>query len=178
MIAGPRMRIDDRNSFQKLKTSLHRRIVDAIDLTRTPALEEGELRDQLHALTAHVCAQETANLPGEIRETLVREIMDEIYGFGPLEPLMADPTVNDILVNGPDSVRVERNGLLEGTDVRFADEGHLLRLIHRLVEHAGRRIDERSPMIDAKLPDGSRMTAIIPPLAARGATLSPARRQS
>jgi pilus assembly protein CpaF len=172
MIAGPRMRIDDRKSFQKLKTSLHRRIVDAIDLTRTPALEEGELRDQLHALTAHVCAQETANLPGEIRETLVREIMDEIYGFGPLEPLMADPTVNDILVNGPDSVRVERNGLLEGTDVRFADEGHLLRLIHRLVEHAGRRIDERSPMIDAKLPDGSRMTAIIPPLAARGATLS------
>jgi len=172
MIAGPRTRIDDRKSFQKLKTSLHRRIVDAIDLSRTPELDESELQEQLRALTAHVCAEETANLPSEIRETLVREIMDEIYGFGPLEPLMADPTVNDILVNGPDNVRVERNGLLEGTDIHFADEAHLLRLIHRLVEHAGRRIDERSPMIDAKLPDGSRMTAIIPPLAARGATIS------
>ena len=112
------------------------------------------------------------SLPGDIREAMVREIMDEIYGFGPLEPLLADPTVSDVLVNGPDSVRVERNGLLEGTDVRFADEAHLLRLIHRLVEQAGRRIDERSPMVDAKLPDGSRLTAIIPPLAVRGPTLS------
>jgi len=172
MIAGPRVRIDDRKSFQKLKTTLHRRLVDAIDLSRTPALGEDELRDQLRALAEHVCGGETPNLPGEIRETMVREIMDEIYGFGPLEPLLADPTVSDILVNGPDNVRVERNGLMEGTDVRFADEAHLLRLIHRLAEQVGRRIDERSPMIDARLPDGSRLTAIIPPLAVRGPTLS------
>lgn len=176
MIAGPRVRIDDRKSFQKLKTTLHRRVVDAIDLSRTSTLEEGELRDQLRALADHLCAGETAGLPGEIREAMVREIMDEIYGFGPLESLLADPTVSSVLVNGPESVRVERNGLLEGSDVRFADEAHLLRLIHRLVEQAGRRIDERSPMIDAKLPDGSRLTAIIPPLAVRGPTLSLRRR--
>jgi pilus assembly protein CpaF len=178
MIAGPRIRIDDRKSFQRLKTTLHRRIVDAIDLSQAPVLAENELRDQLRALAAHVCSREPVNLPSEVRETMVREIMDEIYGYGPLEPLLADPAVTDVLVNGPDSVRVERNGLLEGTDVRFADEAHLLRLIHRLIGKAGRRIDERSPLIDAQLPDGSRVTAIIPPLAVRGPTLSVRRRPS
>jgi pilus assembly protein CpaF len=172
MIAGPRVRIDDRKSFQKLKTSLHRRVVDAIDPSRTDALDEGELRNQLRALITHICAAEPLNLAGETREAMVREILDEIYGFGPLEPLLADPTVSEVLVNGADSVRVERNGLLEGTDVRFADEAHLLRLIHRLVDEAGRRIDERSPIVDARLPDGSRLTAIVPPLAVRGPMLS------
>lgn len=172
MIAGPRVRIDDRKAFQKLKTALHRRIVDAIDLSQAVSLTEDELREQLRALATHVCSGEPMSLPGEVRETMVREIMDEIYGFGPLEPLLADPSVSDILVNGPDSVRVERNGLLEAADVRFADEGHLLRMIHRLVEQAGRRIDERSPLVDARLPDGLRLTAMIPPLAVRGPMLS------
>ncbi len=149
MIAGPRIRIDDRKSFQRLKTTLHRRIVDAIDLSQAPALEENELRDQLRALAAHVCSREPVNLPAEIREAMVREIMDEIDGFGPLEPLLADPAVTDVLVNGPDSVRVERNGLLEGTDVRFADEAHLLRLIHRLVG-ASRAADRRTLAADRR----------------------------
>ena len=114
-------------------------------------------------------AGQPVNLPEETRETMVREIMDEIYGFGPLESLLADSTVSDILASGPDSVRVERNGLLEGTHVRFADEAHLLRLIHRLVEQAARRFRRRPlPMVDAKLADGWRLTAIIPPLASRG----------
>ena len=103
---------------------------------------------------------------------MVKEIMDEIYGFGPLEPLMNDPDVSDVLVNAPDRVFVERAGVLEPTDVRFADEKHLLRFIQRLVGRAGRRIDDISPMVDAKLPDGSRLNAVISPLALRGATLS------
>jgi pilus assembly protein CpaF len=172
MIAGPRLRMDDRKSFQKLKTSLHRRIVEAIDLSKTATLEESELRNQLRALAAHICASEQATVSADVRETMVREILDEIYGFGPLEQLLADPSVSEILVNGPDSVRVERNGVLESTDIRFADESHLLRLIQRLVEQVGRRIDERSPIVDARLPDGVRMTAAIPPMAVRGPTLA------
>ena len=172
MIAGPRVRIDDRKSFQRLKTTLLKRLVDAVDLSRTPALGEKELREQLQALAAHVCSRDPANLPAEARQVMVREIMDEIYGFGPLEPLVADPAVGDILVNGPDSVRVERNGAWETTDVRFADAAHLLRLIHRLVGEAGQRIDERLPLVEIQLPDGSQATAIIPPLAAGGPTLA------
>jgi len=173
MIAvAPRIRIDDRKSFQKLKTTLHRRIVDAVDLTKAPELDEKALREQLRALATHLCERETTNLPAEFRETMVGEILDEIYGFGPLEPLMKDPDVSDILVNGPDTVWIERNGLLKETEIRFADEAHLLRLIHRLVGRAGRRIDERSPIVDARLPDGSRLNAVIPPLALRGPTLS------
>jgi pilus assembly protein CpaF len=172
MIAGPRLRTDDRKSFQKLKTSLHRRIVEAIDFSKTASLEESELRDQLRALAAHVCSGESVTVPVESRETMVREIMDEIYGFGPLEQLLADPAVTEIFVNGPDNVRIERNGVPESSEIRFADEAHLLRLIHRLVEQAGRRIDERSPIVDARLADGLRMTALIPPMAVRGPTLS------
>jgi pilus assembly protein CpaF len=103
---------------------------------------------------------------------MVRELMDEVYGFGPLQALMNDPAVSDVLVNGADTVFVERNGLLERTDVKFADDEHLLNFIQRLVGQAGRRIDEVSPMVDAKLADGSRLHAVIPPLALRGPTLS------
>ena len=171
MIAGPRVRLDDRQSFQKLKTVLHRRVVEAIDLTQFPARGEHDLRNDLQALAAHVLAADLAGLPPDVGERMVREILDEIDGFGPLEPLFADPTVSDIFVNGPDNVRVERNGLLEATEIRFADEAHLLRLIRRLVEEAGARIDERSPSVDVKLPDGARLTAVIAPLALRGPTL-------
>ncbi len=103
---------------------------------------------------------------------MVQEILDEIYGFGPLEALMQDPEVTDVLVNGPNRIFVERAGLLEETNVSFADEAHLLQVIHRLVGRAGRRIDEVSPMVDAKLPDGSRLNAVIPPLALKGPTVS------
>jgi pilus assembly protein CpaF len=172
MIAATQTRIDDRKSFQKLKTTLHRRLVDSIDLSAAPPLDERELRDQLRALAAHLCSRERASVPEPMREMMVQEIMDEIYGFGPLEPLMNDADVGDIHVNGPDSVWVERDGALEETDVRFADEAHLLRLIQRLVSRAGRRIDEQSPMVEARLPDGSRLNAVIGPLARRGPTLS------
>ena len=163
---------DGRQAFQRLKTQLHRRMIDAIDLSKAGQLDEKELRSQLRALATHLCTMEAVALSPEHRDGMVREIMDEIYGFGPLEPLMNDPEVSDVLVNGARRVFVERRGLLEETDIEFADDQHLLRLIHRLVGRAGRRIDEVSPMVDAKLPDGSRLNAVIPPLALHGPTVS------
>lgn len=114
MIAGPRVRIEDRKSFQKLKTTLHRRVVDAIDPSRSAALDEEELRNQLRALVTHICSAEPVNLAGETREAMVREILDEIYGLGPLEPVLADPTVSEVLVNGPDSVRIDATAFWKG----------------------------------------------------------------
>lgn len=163
---------DPRQAFQMLKTRLHRQMVDAIDMSKAGELPERELRSQLRSLAAHLCSQQSVNLSGEDREVMVREIMDEIYGFGPIEPLMNDIEISDVLINGPDSVFVERSGRLERTDIRFADDAHLLHFIQRLVGRAGRRIDEVSPMVDAKLPDGSRLNAVIPPLALRGPTVS------
>lgn len=164
--------LDPRQAFQLLKTRIHRQMVDAIDLSKAGQLPERDLRAKLRGLATHLCAQETVNLPTEDREAMVREIMDEIYGFGPIEPLMNDPDVSDVLINGHDSVFIERNGLLERTDIRFANDDHLIHFIQRLVGRAGRRIDEVSPMVDAKLPDGSRLNAVIPPLALRGPTVS------
>jgi pilus assembly protein CpaF len=164
--------VDPRQAFQQLKNRLHRQMVDAIDLSKAGQLPERELRSQLRALATHLCGQETINLPPDDREVMVREIMDEIYGFGPIESLMNDPDVSDVLINGPDSVFIERNGLLERTNIRFASNDHLIHFIQRLVGRAGRRIDEVSPMVDAKLPDGSRLNAVIPPLALRGPTVS------
>ncbi|MEX0702851.1 MAG: CpaF family protein [Planctomycetales bacterium] len=163
---------DSRRAFQRLKTRLHRRMVDAIDMSKAGRLGEQELRDELGALARHICSLEAVHLAPEDREVMVDEILSEIYGFGPLDPLMADPDVSDILVNGADRVFVERNGRLEATDVSFADDAHLLQFVQRLVGRAGRRIDEVSPMVDAKLPDGSRLHAVIPPLALRGPTVS------
>jgi pilus assembly protein CpaF len=172
MIARSNAPADPRKTFQQLKTRLHARMVDAIDLSKAGRLEEAELRQQLRALAAHLWSLEDARLEQADRDDMVREIMDEIYGFGPLEPLMNDPEVTDVLVNGADSVFAERHGKLERTDITFADDAHLLHVIQRLVGRAGRRIDEVSPMVDAKLPDGSRLNAVIPPLALRGPTLS------
>ena len=171
MIAEPQTQ-DSQQAFQLLKTRLHARMVDAIDMSKAGDLSETELRDQLRALASHLCQMEEVNVPANSRDVMVREIMDEIYGFGPLESLMNDPEVSDVLVNGADRIFVERNGVLTETNVKFADDDHLMRFIHRLVGRAGRRIDEVSPMVDAKLPDGSRLNAVIPPLALRGPTLS------
>lgn len=158
--------------FQQLKTRLHRQIVDAIDLSKAGTLSEEDFRRQLRALATHLCEQQQLDLDVHDREQMVAALLDEIYGFGPLQSLMEDPEVSDVLVNGADTVIIERNGVLEHTDVSFADDQHLLQFVQRLVGQAGRRIDEVSPMVDAKLPDGSRLHAVIPPLALRGPTLS------
>jgi pilus assembly protein CpaF len=172
MIAETPLRSDPSRSFQQLKTRLRRRLVEAIDFTKAGQLGARELQAQVRALAAHLCEHEQLAADSADRERLAREIVDEIYGFGPLEPLMDDPTVSDILVNGADSVFVERAGLLEPTDIRFADNEHLREFIQRLAGRCGRRIDEASPMVDARLPDGSRLSAILPPLAVRGPKLS------
>lgn len=158
--------------FQRLKTSLHRQMVDVIDFSRAEVLSEEELRDQLRSLAQYLCNRDETRLDGDQRDAMVGEIMDEIYGFGPLEPLMNDPDVTDVLVNGPERVLVERHGRLESTDIKFADDAHLMQFIHRLVSRAGRRIDESNPIVDARLPDGSRFNAVIPPLALCGPTVS------
>ncbi len=166
------MGIDNRRTFQQLKTKLHRQIVDSIDMSKSGELGDEEFRKQLKGLAVYLVARPEANLSGRDRELMVQELMDEIYGFGPIQELMDDPEISDVLVNGYDTVFVERNGLLERTDVKFADDAHLLHFIQRLVGQAGRRIDETAPMVDAKLQDGSRLHAVIPPLALRGPTLS------
>ena len=158
--------------FQRLKTSLHRQMVDVIDFSKAESMTEADLRAQLRSLADYLCTRQSVMMGQQQRETMVGEIMDEIYGFGPIESLMVDPEVTDILVNGPDRVLVERNGLLETTNIRIADSNHLMQFIHRLVGRAGRRIDESSPMVDARLPDGSRFNAVIPPLALCGPTVS------
>jgi pilus assembly protein CpaF len=167
-----RTRSDDGKSLQKLTTMLTRRIVEAVDLSKAPDIDSEDLRKQVEALATQVCASDSVRLPAEMRETMVGEILAEIYGFGPLETLMNDPQVSDVLVNGPDSVCVERNGVLEETAIRFADESHLRQLIDRLVRRAGRRISERSPVVEAQLPDGSLLNVVLTPPAVRGPMLS------
>ncbi len=158
--------------FQQVKTTLHRQIVDAIDMSKAGEMGEAEFRRQLEALARHLVNRPQTDLSETERSRMVHELMHEIYGFGPLQPLMDDPEVSDVLVNGASSVFVEKNGLLQKTEIRFASDSHLLHFIQRLVGQAGRRIDEVSPMVDAKLADGSRLHAVIPPLALRGPTLS------
>jgi pilus assembly protein CpaF len=158
--------------FQKLKADIHRQLVEMIDISRLEKIKPERLRRDVRAL-AEQLAQSTPELlnPGE-RERLVDEIMNEVFGLGPLEAFMNDPTVNDILVNGPSTVWVERLGRLEETPVVFADNSHLIQVIQRITARVGRRIDEMSPLVDARLADGSRINAIIPPLALDGPVLS------
>ena len=171
-MSGTVQSISVSDELLRLKTSLHRQIIELVDFSRAEAMKEEELRAQLQSLADYLCSRQAESLGAADREQLVRELMDEIYGFGPIESLMVDPEVTDILINGPNRVLVERRGRLESTPLRFADDAHLMQLIHRLVGRAGRRIDEASPMVDARLPDGSRFNAVIPPLALGGPTVS------
>ncbi|MGA8890420.1 MAG: CpaF family protein [Anaeromyxobacteraceae bacterium] len=158
--------------FHDLKTDLHRRVVDSLDLKSLEKLSPERLREQLRGVVGPILAAPGVPLNQGEREQMVQDLLDELTGLGPLEPLLRDPTISDILVNTYATVYVERAGKLERTGVRFADDDHLLRIINRIVSRVGRRVDETSPMVDARLPDGSRVNAIIPPLAIDGAILS------
>ncbi|MBN1911726.1 MAG: CpaF family protein [Pirellulales bacterium] len=158
--------------FQRVKTRIHRELIDALDLSKLGGLDESQLRAHLRDLAEGLLRLRPEMAAHVDRHRLVEELMAESFGLGPLEPYMQDSTVSDILVNGPDEVFVERHGRLEETDTVFADEEHLMQTIHRVVARVGRRIDEQSPMVDARLPDGSRVNAIIPPLALNGPVLS------
>ncbi|HSW52351.1 MAG TPA: CpaF family protein [Sulfuricaulis sp.] len=154
------------------KYRIHERLLKTVDLTLMGALEEPRARAQIREVAQRLIVDESVPLPAVTRQRIIKQIEDEILGLGPLEPLMADATVSDILVNGFDSVYVERRGRIERTEVRFRDNAHLMNIIDRIVSRVGRRIDESSPMVDARLRDGSRVNAIIPPLAIDGPSLS------
>lgn len=161
-----------RSAIQNLKERTHRRLIDRLDLTRFDTISREELRAQVREVVESMLANESGPLVGFNRDRLIEEILDETFGLGPLEPLIHDPTISDILVNTHSQVYVERFGKLELTKTVFKDDAHLLHIIDRIVSEVGRRIDESSPMVDARLPDGSRVNAIIPPLALDGPVLS------
>jgi pilus assembly protein CpaF len=151
---------------------IHSRLLEVMDLSLIGTVEESQARGQIRDISQRLMAEMSAPLNTEQRKRVVQRIEDEVLGLGPLEPLLHDPTISDILVNGANKVYVERAGKLQLTDVRFNDDRHLLHIIDRIVSGVGRRIDESVPMVDARLKDGSRVNAIIPPLALDGPTLS------
>ena len=158
--------------FQRLKTTIHEELVETLDLSMVGHVDEELLGGEIRRLAEEICHGLRKQLSEDGHQRMLDELLEEIFGLGPLEKLMRDPAVNDILVNGPHEVFVERNGLLEHSDVVFADQQHLMRIIQRIVSRVGRRVDEVSPMVDARLEDGSRINAIVPPLALGGPKLS------
>jgi pilus assembly protein CpaF len=158
--------------YRELKTSLHKRVLDEVDLESLNRLDENLAREQVIQIVREMLQREKTPLALAERERLGIEIIDELFGLGPIQPLLDDPTVSDILVNGPRVVYVERHGILERTDVKFNSNQHLMQIIERIVSKIGRRVDESSPMVDARLSDGSRVNAIIPPLSLDGPILS------
>src|SRR5271167_1716805 len=162
----------ERADYQQVKADLHRKILDRLDLEKLGKAVGDSARDEVLVVIRNAVNSEVVPLSFAERERLSREILDEIFGLGPLEPLLKDPTVSDILVNRYDRVYVERAGKLEPTGLSFKDDSHLMQIIDRIVSRVGRRVDESSPMVDSLLPDGSRVNAIIPPLAIDGPCLS------
>ncbi|HUE52392.1 MAG TPA: CpaF family protein [Terriglobales bacterium] len=162
----------ERAEYQQVKADLHRKILDRLDLEKLGRTPSDAAREEVLLLIRNTVNAEAVPLSFAERERLAREILDEIFGLGPLEPLLKDPTISDILVNRYDKVYVERAGKLEPTGLSFKDDAHLMQIIDRIVSRVGRRVDESSPMVDARLPDGSRVNAIIPPLAIDGPCLS------
>jgi pilus assembly protein CpaF len=154
-----------RDEYQELKRTIHRRLLDALDLSILSEMEDDEVREQIRHVLAKLLEQAGVTFNRKERERCIQEIEDEVVGFGPLEPLLQDAEVSDILVNGAKQVYIEQRGKLLLTDVEFKDDNHLRHVIDRIVSKVGRHIDESSPMCDARLPDGSRVNAIIPPLA-------------
>ncbi len=162
----------ERSEYQQVKADLHRKILDRLDLEKLGRATGDAARDEVLVLIRNSVNSEAVPLSFAERERLAREILDEIFGLGPLEQLLKDPSVSDILVNRFDRVYVERAGKLEITGLSFKDNQHLMQIIDRIVSRIGRRVDESSPMVDARLSDGSRVNAIIPPLALDGPCLS------
>lgn len=158
--------------YLEFKERVHAQVLDSLDLTAAASLEPNAFREELKKLINQILEQDNLPLNTREREQLILDIQHELTGYGPLEPLLQDATVSDILVNTHKQIYVERYGKLESTSIRFKDEAHLRRIIERIVSRVGRRIDESSPMVDARLPDGSRVNAIIPPLAIDGPSLS------
>lgn len=164
--------VSQERVFVEIKTRIHRQLLERLNLSNLSDRNREEGIAETRKIVQGLLAAEETPLNLDERNELVEEVLNEVFGFGPLEPLLLDETISDILVNGHDRVFVERDGRLERTDVRFRDDQHLMQVIDRIVSAIGRRIDESSPMVDARLPDGSRVNAIIPPLAVDGPHMS------
>ena len=158
--------------FETLKRRIHSKLVDKLDLSKVGELQGDTLRKEIRLVVEHLCDTEDTFLNRNERDRLIDEVLDETFGLGPLELLLKDPTISDILINGPKDVYCERGGRMQRSDVVFRDNAHLLQIIDRIVSKVGRRVDETCPMVDARLTDGSRVNAIIPPLALDGAAVS------
>jgi pilus assembly protein CpaF len=161
-----------RTDFGAVKTAIHRKLIQKLNLDRVTEVNRDEVRREVGLILEGLVIGESTPMNLQERERLAHEVLDEVFGLGPLEPLLADPTISDILVNTYKRVYVERKGMLEQTAVQFRDDAHLMAIIDRIVSAIGRRVDESSPMVDARLADGSRVNAIIPPLAVDGPCLS------
>ena len=172
MIAVSRSALAGEVQFQQLKTGVHQELVESLDLALIRQIDSQITREEIRELSADIYRRRKLSLEPELRERLLDELLDEVFGLGPLEPLMQDSTISDILVNSAEEVFIERNGRLERTEIVFADDRHVLRIIQRAASRVNRRVDESSPMVDARLPDGSRINAVIPPLALDGPKLS------
>jgi pilus assembly protein CpaF len=161
-----------RPDYAALKTAIHRKLIQTLNLERVSNLDRDSVRNELGLIVESLVTGDSTPITLLERERLTQEVLDEVLGLGPIESLMRDPAVSDILVNGSKHVYIERNGLLEETGIQFRDNAHLLLIIDRIVSAVGRRVDESSPMVDARLADGSRVNAIISPLAVDGPSLS------
>ena len=161
-----------RTDFGAVKTAIHRKLIQKLNLDRLTEINREDVRREVGQILEALVVGESTPMNLQERERLAQEVLDEVFGLGPLEPLLADPTVSDILVNTYKHVYVERSGMLEHTSIQFRDDAHLMSIIDRIVSAIGRRVDESSPMVDARLADGSRVNAIIPPLAVDGPCLS------
>jgi pilus assembly protein CpaF len=169
---SPGMAATTRTDFGSVKTAIHRKLIQKLNLDKLTEVNREDVRREVSQILEALVLGESAPMNLQERERVVQEVLDEVFGLGPLEPLLADPTVSDILVNTYRRVYVERKGMLEQTSVTFRDDIHLMGIIDRIVSAVGRRIDESSPMVDARLADGSRVNAIIPPLSVDGPCLS------
>lgn len=174
--AAPASRLP-KDPYADLKVRIHKEVINELEEEiskggKMEDLDEAKLAQQIEDVVQTFLDKEAAFIPRQDRQKIVQEIIDEVLGFGPINPLINDPSVSEIMVNGPNQVYIERKGKLELTDVKFRDNDHVLHIIEKIVAPIGRRIDESMPMVDARLPDGSRVNAIIPPLALKGPTIT------
>ena len=163
---------EGHSDYEQLKQRIHQKLIGKLDLSRVTDLENDNMKREVRVVVERLCDGENNFLNRSERDRLVEEVMDEVFGLGPLELLLKDPAISDILINGPKNIYCERGGKMEKTNVEFRDNNHLLQIIDRIVSKVGRRVDETCPMVDARLQDGSRVNAIIPPLALDGAAMS------
>jgi pilus assembly protein CpaF len=159
-------------SLEKHKSEIHRILISKLDLEKLSRVNSSQAREAVSTFLAEIISDQRVPLNFDEQEKIKADLLDEVFGLGPLEPLLRDPRISDILVNDKDHVFIEKGGILERTGTTFRNDGHLLQIIDRIVSRVGRRVDESSPMVDARLPDGSRVNAIIPPLALDGPSLS------